>query len=126
MKQILSLLTIGFALSACAPSQQQINSADIGAYPVNYKTHINAAVDQLGFFDPDSVKIRNISTPVKGYYKNIDNPLEAYTNKYGWIVCFETNGKNRLGGYTGYKKNFLAINNGKTTIVSEHSNAACK
>ena len=78
----------------------------IGPYPANYK-QIFAAYLPRGFSDPPSLRDVAISAPVQGKLSSIP----------GWLVCLQTNAKNRAGKYEGPVKRLYLIRNGAITDV---------
>ena len=98
LKMVGSLTTLGILLLSCAvapPTKEQIDNANFGSYPSDYKTKV---MDCMGknLFDPYSA-IYRISEPYKGY---------AYmrgTYEFGYLVYAGVNAKNRMGGYVGEK-----------------------
>lgn len=60
---------------------------------------LNAVMATL--IDPYSAIVRNVKPPKKGWLK-IYQGLDK-VNKYGWMMCGEMNGKNRFGGYVGFR-----------------------
>lgn len=104
------LLLLGFSgfLGACAsePTEQHVNSADIGPYPSNYEQIVKSNF-ATSLFDPYSAVYAFTLTPVRGYAGNsVDGA------KIGWVVCGTVNAKNRLGGYVGAKPFVVVISNG--------------
>lgn len=79
--------------------------------------HEQAVIDYLKeiAFDPDAVQIKEIT------------PLRTHTQKGGLIhkgwtleyACVTWNGKNRYGGYVGYKTDALVFQNGKVVNLLE-------
>ena len=98
MKRIGTLAAL-LALGACAVKP---DLAQIGPYPADYKELIKGHIDR-SFFDPYSMRNVAISYPNQGHI----------FFKQGWIICLEANAKNRLGGYTGLKKQAYLVNNGQ-------------
>lgn len=87
-------------LSGCAsypppPSAAEIDSADVGLCPTNYRAQIEQYW-QSRLIDPTS-PIYEFKEPVKGY----STQAIKGTTLYGWDVEFTLNSKNRLGGYVG-------------------------
>lgn len=75
-----------FLLSACAgipvgPSQEQINSADFGPFPENWKQITSQALAEE-LIRPESLYIREIQVPIKAWSKMPDGEI-----LYGWGVC---------------------------------------
>ena len=87
-------------------AKRAIHAAEKEPTYVEIKKYIREYIKR-SFFDPDSVKDIRIRKPISD-------------KKYGfWLICFESNAKNRFGGYVGSKLSAVAIRNGK--IVLEKS-----
>jgi len=92
----------GIGMSGCMTVKP--DSEAIGPYPSNYKEIVKEYVEK-SYFDPYSMKSVAITHPVEGH---------LYFQQ-GWIVCLQANAKNKIGGYTGLKRNALLINNYSVT-----------
>lgn len=102
MKVVLGLFA-AFALCACAViplSQEEIAKCGPRPTEIQAEKAVEAYVENSGFKDPDTVKVRNIV---------IRKPLKMFRGlaagggwNYGWEIDFETNGKNSYGAYAGY------------------------
>ena len=87
-------------------AKRAIHAAEKEPTYVEIKKYIREHIKRF-FVDPDSVKDIRIRKPISD-------------KKYGfWLICFESNAKNRFGGYAGSKLSAVAIRNGK--IVLEKS-----
>ena len=84
-------------LSGCAATWTQEGA---GPYPDNYKEVVANHIKQT-YFDPYSLKDVQISEPTPG----------VLAMAQGYNVCLQANAKNRMGGYTGLKRNSYLINN---------------
>lgn len=97
-----------WALTACAPTQQELANADYGLYPKNYeqiiKNNLNSTLK-----DPDSAKIDFLGDPQKFYH----------FRKYGYATCINLNAKNSYGGYSGYEKVYFFIRDNVVLHVIE-------
>ena len=82
--------------------------ATAGPRPENYVAIVSEAVRQ-SYFDPYSLRDTMIGMPVVGSY--------AFQN--GWVVCFQANGKNRMGAYTGIRRTGYVIRNGAVVAAGE-------
>lgn len=65
-----------------------------------------ALIDNLN--DPDSAKLRKLM-----YFNDVNNKMQ--------ILCGEINAKNRMGGYVGYRKFFIASNGRSDIGGNDHS-----
>lgn len=119
MKKIILCISV-LMLTACAatdtpktyglatPNQQEIETADYGLYPDNYKEIIISYMDRI-LFDPDSAKYEFLDGPEKGWYPgDLVNPP-----KFGYKVLTLINSKNKFGGYTGNQTHSFLIKDGK-------------
>ncbi|GKM35179.1 hypothetical protein NUKP66_22650 [Klebsiella variicola] len=123
MKRILVASTMALALAGCAPHSPGIyqtsdyskkmeeakrkdaefaekvrkidlNTADVGAKPKNYKALVESAIrDSLK--DPDSAKFYDFTQPRK------EVMVENRNFVYGYSTCVYVNAKNSYGGYVG-------------------------
>lgn len=91
---------------ASAPTNDQIDAADIGPYPSNYEQIVKANFATI-LFDPYSAVFTFTRTPTRGYGGNVMDGA-----KIGWVVCGTVNAKNRMGGYVGAKFFAVVISNG--------------
>ena len=78
----------------------QVPPGMAGAYPENYKAVMAAWVSNT-FFDPFSLRNAEITRPV-----------EAKAERFGWLVCFSANARNRYGAYAGQQTYAVLINGG--------------
>ena len=91
MDKIIAVSASIFLLSACSE------------YSSREREGMERVKEQL--FDPESAQFRNVH--------------EGVERKNGWIVCGEVNGKNRFGGYTGFKKFSTTEKRGDVLIADE-------
>lgn len=105
MNRIFVATTLSLAIAGCAtpPSQQELESADYGAYPVSYEQIIKNRMSTI-LKDPDSAQYRFLNTPKTGW-----NSFGG--KKFGYIVCVNINAKNSYGGYVGYRMSYFMIKN---------------
>ncbi|HJZ06104.1 MAG TPA: hypothetical protein VJ327_09720 [Patescibacteria group bacterium] len=75
-----------------------------------YEEIIEAYVKRT-FYDPYSLRDVSISQPIQGHI----------LSQQGWIVCFEANAKNRMGGYVGIQRGAYLIN--RDSVVQTWANA---
>lgn len=111
---IFSLIVIITACATPQPSQQQIMNADYGDYPENYQEIIKNFMEQR-MFDPYSAVYTNWTTPTKAWYGG--KWYSGKQIKYGYKVCVDINGKNKLGGYVGYQLFYFLIKDGYVIAV---------
>jgi len=97
-----------FLLYACAstPTAEDLASADYGPYPDNYRQSIkNYAKGYLK--DPQSAQWKFNYLPRESWLKYWGGV------RYGWGVCTEIDTKTSEEVYTGYRKHFFLIKNGR-------------
>jgi hypothetical protein len=107
----------GLSLFGCAaPTPEQREKADYGAYPSNYREIIKA--EMAGKLkDPYSAQYNFIAGPTR-FYKN---GLLGGQPVIGYGVCVGINAKNSFGGYVGQAQHFFVIRDGR--VVVEHGNS---
>jgi hypothetical protein len=98
------LIAVGCAGPLVGGSNSELEQ--IGPYPANYK-QVFAAYIQRAFYDPAALRDVAISAPVQGKLSSIP----------GWLVCLQTNAKNRAGKYEGPVKRTYLIRNGTIADV---------
>jgi len=81
---MLLILTTGCAVTA--------NPQAIGPFPDGYKEVIKAHILRT-FYDPYSIRSALLSYPTEGHL----------FFRQGWIVCFQANAKNRMGGSSAFR-----------------------
>jgi len=108
MKKLIALAALAM-LSSCA----QYNPEAAGQPPADHKAAV-ANYIKTTFFDPYSLRDVAISAPVPGimFYQS------------GYVVCFQANAKNRMGGYTGVKRTAVLLRN-DTVISYLNGDARC-
>ena len=126
MKFCLATSSVVVALlmfSGCAMLQNQgkvteaeLASADFGSYPDNYKELIKQYYYHT-MIDPNSAMFDYDGTPYKGYCDA--QSLVPKAEAFGYGVTFKINGKNKLGGYVGWKRSTAYIRNNKVYIAEE-------
>ena len=115
MKKIIFLLSLSFvALSGCtsAPTSVELNNPDYGIAPPTSQVEevfINSFKPTL--LDPSSIQTRNIQQP-KQFWIKTRNGFDAF-----WVICGELNGKNKFGGYVGFKPKIAWYKNGKSGVM---------
>ena len=121
--RIKGLIFAGVFLVGCGTIQQVREpiprAFNYGPSPTNLKKQIKAHME-LSLFDADSAK----------YY--LDDPVRAACHSNGnmngemkfetafWVVPFEINAKNRLGGYVGRKQYYAKFSDGVVSNVTEY------
>jgi hypothetical protein len=103
--KLLYLLGYAAVISGCAvtPSREAI-----GPYPNNSRAIIKAHVMRT-YFDPYSIRSASVSQTIEGH---------LYFQQ-GWLVCLESNAKNRMGGYVGIQRTAYLINRGSIVQTME-------
>jgi hypothetical protein len=77
-----------------------------GPYPENYRQVFRAYLPKA-FRDPDSLRDVAISIPTQGKMASIP----------GWLVCLQTNAKNRSGKYEGPTRRLYLMRDGTIADV---------
>lgn len=76
-------------------TQQELDTAYFGPYPMDYQQRIQAHFSTI-LLDPYSAMY------------HFQEPFKARDGKgYGWKVVVEVNAKNRMGGYTGRERYYF-------------------
>lgn len=89
-----------------------LDTADVGAKPSNYKELVEGAIkDQLK--DPDSAKFYDMSPLRK------EVMVEHRQFVYGYSTCVYVNAKNSYGGYTGKKLYWAFIRNNQVLRLND-------
>lgn len=92
--------------------QEQLQTADCGPYPDNYKQLVQDTV-RANLKDPDSAKFN--FGDVKPYKAFTD--LKDGSAIFHWRTSVEVNAKNAYGGYAGFKTWYVDIRDGKAINV---------
>lgn len=106
---ILTLLIVIVLISGCglkSPSPQDLANAYYGPFPDNYENIVKTFM-QTQLFDPFTAVYNFEGSPTKAWQNNFGNIFYGY----GGIVGI--NAKNRLGGYTGFKRHIYIIKYGQ-------------
>ncbi|MFW6129896.1 MAG: hypothetical protein ACOC56_01855 [Atribacterota bacterium] len=122
MKKTLFMIGVAILFVGCAsfPKHQEIQNANVGPYPENYKKIVKSYFNEV-LIDSPSARYEWVQEPYKGcmpkmmYVGNVD---------YGYIVIVKVNAKNRMGGYTGKTPYALLIRNGKVINKSKYGEEA--
>jgi len=106
MKKLIMLTAISL-LVGC----QSIPTTEekLGPYPDDYKNIVKNHIKST-FYDPYSLRDAELTPPV--------NARVGWDT--GWAVCLRTNGKNRMGGYTGMQTSVILIRDYK--VISTYRN----
>ena len=113
-KFLVACLTLTVSVG-CASLDQPNTS--LGPFPTDFKTTIKKHVLR-SFFDPYSIRDASISEPVGSRTGEPD----------GWLVCLETNAKNRMGGYTGLSRTAYYVRLGGQVVgleTGDYGNYSC-
>lgn len=92
------------------PTQQEIESADYGPYPVEYEQIIKNYMQGI-LKDPSSATYQFLGSPRSGW-----NGMGG--KKFGYMVCVNINAKNSFGGYTGNRMSYFMIHYGRVIYAS--------
>lgn len=95
-----------------APSQEQIDNADYGAYPVNHKAIIKIHYARI-LKDPTSVIYGAITKPIK------DHAIASRKPIFGYSVCVSVNAKNSFGGYAGMETTWFLFRDSKIIAMRD-------
>lgn len=108
----LMLVVVMIVLAGCAtpPTEQELASADYGAYPGDYEQVVEGYMQSI-LKDPDSARYEFLNSPKKGW-AGIGN------KRFGYVVCANINAKNSFGGYTGNRLNYFFIKDGSVIDAS--------
>ncbi|AJJ69510.1 Uncharacterised protein [Yersinia pseudotuberculosis] len=87
-----------------------LDTADVGAKPKNYKKLVEDAI-RNELKDPDSAKFSDITTPRKEVMVKNRNFV------YGYSSCVYVNAKNSYGGYAGKQLYWVFIRNDEVLRV---------
>ncbi len=107
MCRFIVLAFIVTVITACnsLPDESQLAQEDYGTYPENYELTIKAWYNKTESH-PTSIFINYITKP-KRYW--LANKLgDAW---YGYLVCVTIDSKNRLGAYSGFRRDAFIIKN---------------
>lgn len=122
-----AILMVTAGLSACATSQKEGGSGEsgIGPYPAEYRVIVRDYLRKT-LFDPYTVRDAQVSKPKQGALY-VEGTLGVHES--GWLVCFRSNSKNRMGAYTGLSDTAVLIRDGRvltSTSDPTHSNYMIK
>lgn len=109
MKKVVSALAVAGAMyGAAAQAKKDQAPVDPGPRPTDAEyRQIAERAALAGFFDPGSAEFQWPFGIVGGYFKPV---LQG--KKVGWWTCGQVNGKNRMGGYVGFRTVVVVVNNG--------------
>lgn len=111
MRTVASFVMVAMLASACAPritvpTAAETAQADYGQYPTNYEAVVKESLYK-SLIDPNSAMYDDWRVSKSYFY-----PRNSKLPTYAYLVCFQINAKNRMGGYTGWKSEGLFIRNG--------------
>jgi hypothetical protein len=127
--KMMAIAVIGIAVSVvgCTANQKVAvpGESGIGQRPLEYRAIVRDYLRKT-LFDPYTVRDAQISRPKPG-----DLYLEGTLGIHepGWLVCFRSNAKNRMGAYTGLSDMALIIRDGRVLASASdptHSNYMIK
>ncbi len=95
---------------AAAVKNINLETADVGEQPKNYKEVVESAI-LIQLKDPDSAKFSAMTTPRK------EVMVENRTFVYGYSTCLYVNAKNSYGGYTGDQLYWVFMRNNQVLRV---------
>lgn len=132
MKKLCLIVLVSMFVISCVtmrqPSQADLNYADYGQLPSDYREKIMAYYDR-NLLDPFSA-IYVFCQPFKTWIGEAVGTIGSREAKfsYGWALCGEVNAKNRMGGYVGGMQFFTFFLDGKVHTVYEKamSNGPCR
>jgi hypothetical protein len=100
-------LAATLALSTAAKKPEA--PIDPGPQPTEEQLHqAGERAILAGFFDPSSAQFQWDQGIAGGYWKPV---LQGKVQ--GWFTCGLVNGKNRMGGYVGFRRFVVVMNNGR-------------
>lgn len=101
-------MAAAIALASSAAAKKDEQPVNPGPQPSEAEFHRLAEQAALaGFFDPGSAQFQWPFALVGGYYKPV---LQG--KKIGWWTCGLVNGKNRMGGYVGFRQVVAVVRDG--------------
>jgi hypothetical protein len=120
------LLAILTALSSCnllfksltPPTSKDLEAADYGSPPATGNKEVMRGLvvkrlKDVGYFDPNSAEVEDCSIPEKHWeYSSVNSTMDKTGYSFGWRFLCDVNVKNRLGGYTGFRRSDFLYYNG--------------
>jgi hypothetical protein len=104
--RIIAACAVALLLGSCAPKPP--TSAELQTMQTAPKPSSDVAAQaavkgyfERTLFDPNAAQYRFPLPPVQG------RAVVAQMREFGWFMCGDMNGKNRMGGYGGYKPFFV-------------------
>ena len=99
-----SFLTIGCAPIITQPTPEQKAQADYGQKPTQSELPgmIRKYLKSQEYYDPNGAEIENCTDLVQGWIDNF-NYTDSTPFIFVWTVKCDVNGKNRMGGFTGFQ-----------------------
>ncbi|QDX30169.1 hypothetical protein [Dickeya poaceiphila] len=115
MRKFIFAVAISLVLAGCATQQSptpiQVETADYGTLPADYKKQIYAYCS-FALKDPYSARYTFMS-PYKGYLEEGSKLSSKYKVTFGWVVPVWVNAKNGYGAYMGKRKVLFVFSEGK-------------
>lgn len=93
-----------------------LNTADVGSKPVEYKSVVESAIRD-GLKDPDSAKFSGMTKPRK------EVMVDQGEFVYGYSTCVYVNAKNSYGGYTGKQLHWVFFRDNKVLRIKNTNEA---
>ena len=110
-------LAFSFASCATAPSAEAIAAADIGEKPDLEQTKQAAMyLQKQALFDPTSAQFIWGEDVTRGWFAA---PLSQA--EIAWRLDFSMNGKNKLGGFTGMRRNAILVDHGNVIAYTRET-----
>lgn len=121
--RIKAVIFTGIFLAGCGTIEQvreplPANFA-YGPTPTDVEAQIKTEME-LSLFDPDSAKYY-LEEPVRAACHSVGNMKGEMKFKSAfWVVPFEVNAKNRLGGYVGRTQYYAIFSDGRINSITEY------
>lgn len=105
MKKLLTTTILTLSLASCATKEFSPDIA--GKRPTDSETIAIVKDHITTTYMDDNVKNLRIKKPIQG---SVLKQYGLYNKpESGWVICYQANGKNAFGGYTGVKQYTLGI-----------------
>jgi len=119
----LIILSIGCGVPKnVEPSAEQLANADYGPKPNNDEIPemVRRFLKRGGYFDPNGAEIEGCTEPRTVWLDEFDcdggpdyNPTGKTEFIFAWESRCDINSKNRMGGFTGFRRESYTLKNGK-------------